>query len=110
MGALPTLLAAVVPHLTGSIHPLLGVHKGGLIPLTAPDALSASGNSAQAIRPMGGRKACVSVVRFTAPIVAVTAFISNTKNENSYAIEKRASAFGQSVMASSTPPPRRENS
>jgi len=36
---------------------------------------------------MGGRKACVSVVRFTAPIVAVTAFISNTKNENSYAIE-----------------------
>ena len=67
--------------------PLLGIHKGGLIPLTAPDALRASGNSAQAIRPMGGRKACVSVVRFTVPIVAVTAFISNTKNENSYAIK-----------------------
>src|SRR2546426_8561816 len=40
------------------------------------------------MRPVGGRKACVSVVRFTAPIVAVTAFISNTKNENSYAIEQ----------------------
>jgi hypothetical protein len=26
----------------------------------------------------------VSVVRFTVPIAAVTAFISNTKNENSY--------------------------
>jgi hypothetical protein len=33
----------------------------------------------------------VSVVRFTAPIVAVTAFISNTKNENSYAMHIRTS-------------------
>src|SRR6266568_3695949 len=41
------------------------------------------------MRPVGSCKACVSVVRFTAPIVAVTAFISNTKNENSYAIKKR---------------------
>jgi len=40
------------------------------------------------MRPVGSRKACVSVVRFTAPIIAVTAFISNTKNANSYAIKK----------------------
>jgi len=30
----------------------------------------------------------VSVALFTVPIVAVTAFISNTKNEKSYAIKK----------------------
>src|SRR5438034_6118049 len=31
-------------------------------PSRPPDALRASGNSAQAMRPVGGRKACVSVV------------------------------------------------
>ena len=48
---------------------------------------------------MGGRKACVSVVRFTVPIVAVTAFISNTKNENSYAMDQVKECIGREMLA-----------
>jgi hypothetical protein len=41
---------------------------GILMPRTAPDPLRTAGDSAQAIRPVGGREACVSVARFTAPM------------------------------------------
>ena len=51
---------------------------------TAPDTLRMAGDAAQVIRPVGGREAWVSVARFTVPIVAVTAYISNTKNAISH--------------------------
>src|SRR5712671_7537190 len=49
------------------------------------------------MRPMGGREACVPVALFTMPIVAITAYTSNTKNENSFfyvaAVVKPSSIF-----------------
>jgi hypothetical protein len=54
------------------------------------------------MRPVGGREACVSVALLTMPIVAITAYISNTKNENSFyvaAIVKPLSPFFPSLAS-----------
>ena len=52
-----------------------------LIPRTAPHTQRIAEDSAQVIRPVGGRDAGVAVVRFAAPRVAGTVYRSNTKNE-----------------------------